>query len=369
MRILFAAAGTGGHITPALTVAEELLSRGDAVTVAFAGTENGMERELVKKAGYRFYPMAMQGFRRRLSLYNLKTLYCLMRSPWAAGRILDDFRPSLVMGTGGYVSYPLLKAAKKRGILTCLHEANAVPGLSVRMTERYTDRLFLHFDAVRALLKHPERAMTVGMPTPVAAHASREAMRRRYGIPEDAFLLLSFGGSLGAEAMNTAMLTLFQGEKIKRDARMYAVHATGKKHYEDFINRAGGALPARIQIVPYLDGVPSWMAAADLVVSRAGAATLAELSGAGRASLLIPSPYVTDDHQRKNAAAFVKRGAALLLEEEALPAELERRIFSVRGDPALRRKMEKAARTLATPNAARRIADEIFRMIDASKCK
>ena len=349
MRILFAAGGTAGHVNPALAVAETVKKHDSKAVIAFVGKTGGFEKELIEENGFLYYSVRMQGLKRKLSLENFKALALLIKARRRAEEIIRDFRPDLIFSTGGYLAYPFLQKGHRLGIPTLLHEANAVLGLSARMSEKYLCRMLLHWDAARTALRHPERAVTVGMPIRHFPTETREEIRRRLHIPRDAALLLSFGGSLGAEALNDAMASLLSSPALERNRSLYVIHGTGKREYDRFLARYGEKADPRIRIFSYIKDIPAVMKAADLVVSRAGAGTLSELSATGTPAILIPSPHVTDNHQMKNAEVLLRAGGVRIIAESALSGEsLTNAVLSLLADREARKSMRNALLSLNT---------------------
>lgn len=344
MRVLFACGGSGGHITPAVAMAEILQKEYPRCDIAFVGNENGMERRIASEEGYPFYPISIEGLHRSLTFRNLRTLFLAVKAPKRARQILKDFTPDLVIGTGGYVSYPMIPAAKKKGIPAILYEPNAIPGLAVRLTEKYAASILLQFDACASHLAYREKARTIGAPLRHGfATITRHEARKTLGFPEDAFIVLAFGGSLGAERISLAV-----GESFCPLAKqgVTLIHATGGRLFESM--RVKYPKEAKEgTLLPYINEMPAYMAAANVIVCRAGAMTLAELARIGRASVLIPSPYVAENHQEKNAMLYEKRGAGLMIPEGSLSAEtLIERILFLKRNPALLFRMEKNAKAI-----------------------
>lgn len=322
MKYLFAAGGTAGHVNPALAIAEILTQKDKNAEIFFLGSLHGVEGELLKKAGYPLYKIAIHGFERRLSIKNLRSLYFALLAPARAKRIIKRLSPDIVIGTGGYVSWPAAVAAHSLHIPVVLHESNAYPGLSIRMSEKKVDKILLNFEEAKKHLKHPEKAVAVGNPIRSGFRETREAARARLGLREGDVFLLSFGGSLGASVINENILSWLD-EKGKYIENLYCTHSLGineAEKYADFLGRH--RFPSRFRILPYIDNIGSLMNAADVTVSRAGASTVTELAASRAAAILIPSPYVAEDHQMKNAKALEKRGAAVLLDEKTLTKRL-----------------------------------------------
>lgn len=348
MHFLFACGGTAGHINPAIAMAQMLETEYPGCRITFFGRQDGLEYRLVRQAGYSFVPIAVEGIRRKISFANVRAIYRTAAATAKITAMIRDLSPDLAIGTGGYVSYPLIAAAHRAGIPSLLHESNAVPGLSVRMSEKKATRVLLQFDACLDALRFPEKAETVGAPLRRGFRVpDRNAARRSLGVGEKDFLILSFGGSLGAEAVNEACLGCMRDYSAVTPGTRH-IHACGDRCYdalkEKYPIRAPGTL-----LLSYIDDMPACMAAADLVICRAGAMTLAELAAMKKPAVLIPSPHVTGDHQRKNAAVFSRAGAAVTLEEgELTAARLTDTVKRLRSDRALLRRMGESAGTLHT---------------------
>jgi UDP-N-acetylglucosamine--N-acetylmuramyl-(pentapeptide) pyrophosphoryl-undecaprenol N-acetylglucosamine transferase len=358
--LLIAGGGTGGHLYPGIAVARELMSRAPASRVTFVGTAAGIEARVVPREGFELELIRSAGLKGK-SLQSLaRGVSLLPMSGLDAWQVLARRRPSVVVGVGGYSSGPVVALAAARSIPTLLMEQNAVPGLTNRLLARMVDAAAVTYDD--ALRFFGTRAFVSGNPVRPEFFAS-EAIDERHGAPPDAARVLIFGGSQGAHAINVAMV-----EAAPRLAgetpRLAITHQTGERDLEmvrDGYRRAG--LEARVE--PFLYAMDREMKSADVVVSRAGATTLAELTAAGRASILVPLPTATDDHQRKNAEALVKQGAAQMVEQRELSGErIGAEIRGLARDAARRRAMSDAARRLARPDAARVIVDRILDLSD-----
>ena len=324
MRVLMTGGGTGGHVYPALAIAEIIKKNVPGAEIAFVGTEKGIENRLVPEAGYCLYHIRIQGIRRSLSLSNLKTAYLVLTSPRKAKEIIQDFKPDVVIGTGGYVCWPLLRAASSMGIPSMVHESNALPGVAVRQLQRRVDVILTNFAQTAELLKAKERVVHVGNPLRgECGTVSREEARRKLNLPNDRFVVLSFGGSLGAQKLNEASVELMRSFGSEHEDVIH-VHAGGTRGYENaraLFSGYGLDRCDRLQLKEYIYNMPLYMAAADLVICRAGAMTLTELASMGKAAILIPSPNVTDNHQYKNAKVLSDAGAAKLIQESEYTGE------------------------------------------------
>lgn len=369
MRLLLTGGGTAGHINPALAIAETVRQNDPSAVIEFVGIRGGKETDLVPREGYKLHYVQSMGIKRSLSPSNLKALWLAWRSPKLkeTQKILDDFRPDLVIGTGGYASWPIMKAAADRGIPTAVHESNALAGMTVRRLEKHVDRIWINFAETAEHLQAKNKLVRVGNPLRGGFGAiSREEARRRLGLSEQQTLLLSFGGSLGAEAVNLAAIEVMKRYVAGRPDVIH-VHATGKRDWEESLARfreAGLEESSNCILVDYIYDMPIRMAAADAVISRAGAMTLSELALMKKACILIPSPYVADDHQYRNAKALSDAGAAILVEEKTLAdGSLTDAVASLLRDTAKQTEMKEKIASFADPNANRLIWNEIQKLL------
>lgn len=322
MRVLIAAGGTAGHINPALAIAGALKAADPAAEIHFAGRKEGMEYGLVTKAGYPFHHIEINGFQRKPTLKNVGrnvvALYHLALSGPRTAAILKEVRPDLVIGCGGYVSGPVVRAAAKKGIKTAIHEQNAFPGVTNKLLAKDVDVVFAASAAAVEKLGAPEKTLVVGNPVrPEILNRDRAAARAAVHAG-DRTVILSFGGSLGARRINEVVAELCAWEQAN-DLPVLHLHATGSrgvKLFEDLEAKNHFAPGANLVVKEYIDNMPDLMAAADLVISRSGALTLAELEAMGRASILIPSPNVAENHQYYNALELQNAGAAIVIEEK-----------------------------------------------------
>ena len=345
MRVLFCGGGTAGHVTPALALAEEFKRRYRGCAVAFVGRSGGSESKLVTDAGYKLYEINIRGFSRKLCTENLKTLKVYFDARREAKKIIDEFRPSVVIGTGGYVSAPIISEAAKRKIFTLIHESNATLGFTTRMLAGKCDRLLLGAD-IKTRFKNAE---FVGNPVSDRFGAiSKHEARLKLGMPSKKRLIISVGGSIGAGKLNESVIE-FMKTCASKGTDVYHIHGCGKRFYDEI--RA--AVPelcsreGRMHIVPFIDDMPLYLAAADILICRCGAMTLAEAARSGCPTIMIPSPNVTNDHQTKNALAYAAAGAGILIEEKDLtPEALEKIVIPLIKDEGRLTKMGDAARAL-----------------------
>lgn len=370
MKILFACGGTAGHINPALSVADSLCGRYPETEVLFAGNPNGMEARLVPKAGYPFAPIEVAGIQRRINAKNIKrnakALWLLAKSGRTAKRIIEDFDPDIVMGTGGYVSGPVVRKAYQMGIKTITHEQNAFPGITTKLLAPHVDRVLLAMEGAlpRLNISDMGKVRITGNPVREAVqNSSRSLSRMSLGIG-DRLCILSFGGSLGARRVNESVADVMKWHH--QSGKIHHIHAAGAFDYEDFkamLVKRGISLEDEpwLDVREYIDNMPACLAAADIVICRAGAITLSEIECAGIASILIPSPNVAENHQYHNAMELVERGAAEILEEKDLTSDaLIEKLNRLISDNAKIEALSRAARAMAISDANDRIIKEIL---------
>ncbi len=365
MRILMVAGGTAGHVNPALAIASGLQGCFPTAEIHFAGRKSGMEYGLVTGAGYAFHPIEVYGIQRSLRLKSLarnaKALWCLAQSAKASRRILAKVRPQLVVGTGGYVSGPLVRTAAKLGIPTALHEQNAFPGVTNRLLAKEVQRIYAVSESAVSRLGYPEKSLVTGNPVASKWFCQNREVARHSFSAENRVVLVSFGGSLGAQRINEVVADLAAWHLKNRD--FLHIHATGKIERDDFAKLAaekGIDSSPNFEIREFINDMPAVLAAADLVICRAGALTLAELAAVGRASVLIPSPNVAENHQYHNAMEFSKAGAAQVFEEKNLNGKiLIDTVEALTQKPQLLLKMGEAAKSLAQPHSLDLIVDDL----------
>lgn len=376
MKVLVTGGGTGGHVNPALAIAGNIRDNQPGAEIAFVGTSHGIENKLVPKEGYKLYHVEVQGFKRRLTPYNIKSAWLAFTSPIKAKRLIKELKPELVIGTGGYVSWPLLKAASSLGIPTAVHESNAIPGVAVRMLAKYVDRIYVNFEATAAALgeEYAPKILKVGNPIkPEFTSADYKTARQKLGIDEKYKLfLLSYGGSMGAERVNDEMLD-FMRDFTSKHPEILHIHATGSIEYEAAsakFREYGLDGCENLKLLEYIYDMPLQMTAADVVVSRAGAMTLSELAALGKCCLLIPSPHVTDNHQYKNAKVLADANAALLFEEKELSkGVMLDALGGLLTDAQRRAEMSRNIKKFALPDANRDIYLDLMELAASKKAK
>lgn len=370
MRVVFAAGGTAGHINPALAIADKLIRVFPETEILFIGTPNGMESRLVTKAGYEFKGVEMSGFRRDLSpksiAENIKAAYCyLVSAKIAVRKILREFRPELAVGTGGYVTGTVLRQAVALGIKTVTHESNSYPGAATKLLSDKADKVLLASEDAKKYLKDPSRCVVTGNPLRTNIPIEeRKAARERLGLP-DCFTVLSFGGSLGANKITAAVAELIAWEQ--KTGEINHIHSYGGKNKDLFLNALKEASvhedKRHLIFKEYIDNMYTCMCAADLIISRAGAMTITELTEIGRPSILVPYPAAAENHQYYNAMTLVNENAAVLIEDKVLTkAKLIDEVSRLYSDRARLRLMEENAGRMRKPNAADIILKEIIEL-------
>lgn len=372
MKILFATGGTAGHINPALAVASYIREKYPDSEILFVGTADHMESRLVPNAGFDFKTIKISGFRRSFApkaiVHNIKTVCQLVTSNSACKKIIKDFKPDVAVGFGGYVSGPVLQAAVSMHIPTCIHEQNAYPGITNKTLAKEVDKVMLTVEDAKKHLEPKNEVVVTGLPVRgELLKARKDISRKKLGIPNGKYLVLSFGGSLGAKPLNDAMFDILL-ESANND-KYYHIHSVGtnggeflEKFKENgFVDGKKGLVKGNVEVRQYIDDMDTCMSGADLVIGRAGASSLSEIEALGKASILIPSPYVAENHQFHNAMALVNRGAGSIIEEKDLTtASLKEAIDSMLSNPAKLIQIEENAKNMAITDARERIADIII---------
>lgn len=359
MRIVLSGGGTAGHINPALALAEVLQERGHEVF--YAGTPKGVEAKLVAKAGIPFKAFEAQGFDRSRPASLPKALGIIMKSTKLAKAWFAEVKPDVVVAFGGYVCIPVGRAAEQLGIPVVVHEQNSIMGMANKYLGKKAVSVALTYEVAGAPIANKEKLVVTGNPVRSSVfNSTRAEGRELLGIPEDALMLLVFGGSLGARHINTAVAHM--KERLLSVDNLYVIHITGPKELET-VQEQLGLTPEeakRYQVMGYQDKMGETMAATDLVVSRAGATSLAEISARKIPALLVPFPFATADHQTTNAREYVERGAAAMMaDEEVESKEFADLLMDLLNDPSKRAAMSEAAATFKTGDAAGLLADVV----------
>ena len=365
MKILLAGGGTAGHINPALAIAGYIKKRRPDTQFLFIGNKDGMEQRLVPQAGFQIKSITISGFQRSLSpksmLANAKTVGRTFSSSAAAKKIIKEFKPDICIGTGGYVSGPVVREAAKLGIPCIIHEQNAYPGVTNKMLAKRVKKVMLAVEAAKPYFKDAPIVVTGNPVRGEILTADKAESRKKLGLDQRP-VILSFGGSLGAQKINEALTDILV--RSGKDGRYQHIHAYGKYGgwLPDAIKEKGVVIEdcKNLDIRPYIDNMPECMAAADLVICRAGAITLSEVQAMGKPAILIPSPNVAENHQYHNAMVLGKAGAAIVIEQKDLTADvLYQHIESLYQDPEKRQAMHQRAGALFLTDTPDRIWNTI----------
>ncbi len=375
MRVIFTCGGTGGHINPAIAVAKILRERKPNCEILFVGADDGMETNLVPREGFRLETVTISNYLRSLKptaiCHNIQTVFTIRKALRRAEEIIKEFQPDVILGTGGYASFPMLKMGTKMGIPTALHEANAVPGLATRMVCDKVDKILVCFDESRSTYKNSDRVVAVGMPVREEfIYTKRADARKELGLGDEK-LIVSAWGSLGAREMNKKIAHFM---KLACEENRYRhIHATGSfgwRWMPEYVKQQGVDLQKHpnVTMQEYIYNMPTLMAAADLFISRAGASTLNEIAAAGTPCIIVPSPNVTNNHQEKNARILEQRGAAVVIREEDCDGEmLYQAAKELLEDQAACAKMRTALRQMAVIDSVERIYQIILDLANSPK--
>jgi len=362
MRVLFCGGGTAGHVMPALAICEIISKNFKNCEFAFVGRDGGNENRIITKKGYKLYTIKIHGIERKISKNSIKSIFSILKCSRSAKEILFDFKPDIIIGTGGYVCYPIIRQGQRKKIKTFIHESNIYPGLVTRLLGKKCDALLLSSAGALEYLQGARNTVITGNPVRSDFRTiSREEARRKLGINDKEFFIVSFGGSLGAEIINKNVIALME-EFSAITPNVKHLHAVGRKHFESakvsFPHLCRGTQKCRIS--DYIDDMPLVLKAADLAITRSGAMTISELACSGTPAILVPSPNVTANHQFINAKYLADRNAALLIEESDLNTHvLLEKVRSVFKSHALRKNLSQNIKTLYPDNAEKRIVATI----------
>lgn len=365
MRVVLTGGGTGGHIYPALAIGHKVMEREPKSSLLYIGTSRGLESRIVPQKGIPFESIEITGFRRSLSWENVRTIVRFWKGVQRSKALLRKFKPDVVIGTGGYVCGPVVYAASRLGIPTIIHEQNVIPGLTNKFLSRYVDAAAVSFaESVGHFNRCPD-VVHAGNPCASAVVlAKKEQGFVSLGLKPQTPFVLTVGGSIGAKAINNAVIEMIP--MLVKLPDVHLVFVTGERFYDDTAKRIEKLPPSiadRVHIKPYINNMPEVLSAASLVISRAGASLLAEITALGNPSILIPSPNVTNNHQEANARSLADAGAAVMIVESQLTGDiLFSHIASIMSESNLRGKMAEASRKLGMPQAASTIYEQITRL-------
>lgn len=366
MRVLLTGGGTAGHINPAIAIANYIKEQDSESEFLFVGTQRGLEKTLVPKCGYDIKFINVMGLRRSLSAENIKVLINYLKSMRDAKRIIKDFKPDVVIGTGGYVCAPVVKSASALKIPTLIHEQNVFPGLAIKMLSKKADITAISFEETRSMMSAKRMVLTGNplRPDLFAVH-DIDLVRAQYGFDEKPMVLM-FGGSLGAEKMNEALVEMIiQG----RTGEFNLIASTGERYFDAVMKKLSDAginleKQRNVKVLPYIYNMEEIFFAADVVVGRAGAITVSEITALGKAAVLIPSPYVAHNHQEYNARYLEKNGAAkVVLENEVSGKTVADKILSILKNKEELEKMQENSRNIGIADACKTIYNCIKEII------
>ncbi len=356
MRVIISAGGTGGHIYPALAVAKKIKQMDKTSEILYIGTTKRMEKDIVPTYGFKYASVNVEGLKRSLSLKNIKSAFLFLNAISKCKKIIKKFNPDVVVTFGGYVCAPVIYATHKLGVKCCIHEQNSIFGISNKFASKYADKIFVSFKSLEEKL-NDKKIIYTGNPCSEDAYLANVADKKEYGLSVNKKLVLIVMGSLGSKTINERMknmLALFNNKDYE------ILYVTGKNYYDEFKK---AKYTNNIKITPYVNNMTSLLKKTDCLVSRAGASTLSEISALNVPSILIPSPYVTENHQYKNAMDFVNKNAALILEEKDLQGdELLRMVEKILNDRLFTKNLKENLKKFEVKNSASIIYDEIVKL-------
>lgn len=370
MKVIIAAAGTGGHINPGIAIANKIMQEAPGSEVIFIGTTRGLENDLVPKSGFKLKTINAYGIPRKISVENIHRFISTVKSVKEAEDIIDQFRPDVVIGTGGYITLAVGKAAIKRKIPLIMHESNAFPGMSIKLLEKKASKVLVGFEDTKLRLRNKENVVVTGTPTNVKERTipdeEKMAIKLSLGMKPDMPLVLVFGGSQGAKSINEAFANIVS----KKENKEYQIYwAAGRDQYDEVKNylkhhKLDIENVKNAKILPYIYNMNDVMNACDLVVCRSGAMTITEVSILGKPAIFIPYPYATENHQEYNARVLESRGAAKIILDKDLNGNiLNRNIMSIITSKEKLNEMSKIAKDTAIKNVEDKIYEQIKNVI------
>ena len=365
-RIIVSGGGTGGHIFPALSIADAIKRKYPAAKILFVGADNRMEMQRVPDAGYDIVGLPIAGFDRKNLLKNIKVLWLILKSQRMAKKIIKDFAPQVAVGVGGYASGPTLKMAASMNIPTLIQEQNSYAGVTNKILAKKAKVICVAYDGMERFFPH-EKIKLTGNPVRkslIDMRSNRSEALRGMGIEEGKKCVLIVGGSLGARSINESIVA--QLDLIKANSDIQFVWQTGKLYFEEMKQRVAAAgKPENLTITDFVSNMADALSAADLVVSRAGAGSISEFALLGKAVILVPSPNVSENHQTKNAMALVEKDAAIYVADAKAKEELVAKAIETVRDESKIASLEENIEKMGRPNAAEEIAEEVMMLADA----
>lgn len=362
LRVILSGGGTGGHIYPAIAIADEIKRRHPEAEILFVGAKDRMEMEKVPQAGYKIEGLWITGIQRSLSLKNLAFPIKLMSSLAKSRKIIKKFKPDIVIGTGGFASGPLLRVAISKGIPTLIQEQNSLPGITNKILAKYADKICAAYEKVKEYFP-PEKTIITGNPVRqdlLEVNQLKEEALEHFQLSKDKKTVLVIGGSLGARRINKLIQTFLKRFK-KEDIQL--IWQSGKLYYNEYKKYDSES----IRVKEFLNRMDLAYAAADVIISRAGAGSVSELCIVGKPVLFIPSPNVAENHQAKNAMAIMEKHAALMITEEELNERFDPCFFNLLKDENTMKRYSENIKKLALPNATSDIVDEVEKLINNKK--
>ena len=359
MKIIVTAGGTGGHIYPALAIINKFKEKDKNLDVIYIGTHNRMEKDIIPENNIKYVPLEIYGLSKKDMIRNIKNIFLINKAYKKCKKIITEFKPDVVIGVGGYVTYPVIRAAHAMNVKVFIHEQNSIPGKSNKMLEKYSDLIGVSFESSEKYFKDQSKVFLSGNPCGERGLKMAPYDKSLLGLSRDKKLIVIVAGSLGSQTINSKMKEfLINGHHSSYEI----VYITGKNYYEDFISSV--KFPKNVKVLPYFDNLISLMKSCDLVITRAGAGILSEITTLDLPSILIPSPYVANNHQYYNALDLVNKSCAVMLEEKELTTEkLEMKINYVLNDSEIYDKMKKSIKSLNTQNSSELIYNKIKEMI------
>ncbi len=370
MKVIIAAAGTGGHINPGIAIANKIKQENKSCEITFIGTNRGLENDLVPKAGYELKTIEAYGINRKINVQNVKNIFKTLAGYKLAKKIVKDYKPDIVIGTGGYICGPVLKAAQSLKIPTVLHESNAFPGVAVKLLCKKTDLVLAGFEDTKKRLPKAKKVVVTGTPTKVKeinfTKQQREELIKQLGLVNDLPIVLIFGGSQGAQSINTAVIEII---KKKLNKNYQIIWATGPKQYDGVreilkensidINKIN-----KVKILSYIYNMEELMNLADIIIARSGAMTITEISKLGKPAIFIPFPFATENHQEYNARVLEQANAAkIIIDKELTFEKLDSMIKNMVNDKAHLMEMGVNAKKNSINNVEDKIYNEIKKLI------
>lgn len=359
MKIVITAGGTGGHIFPAIAIIKKLREQDKNVDILYIGTKDRMEKDIIPKLNIKYVGIEMIGFNRKNIFKNIKTIHCLFKGIKEAKKILKEFNPDFVLGVGGYITVPVLYAASSLHIKCAIHEQNAISGLSNKLLAKKVDKVFISIEESKKYFD-PKKTVYTGNPRSQEIIESPCMDKEKFGLKKDKKLVIIAMGSLGSYTINQKMKDIL---KAFKDKDYQVLYITGKNYYDEFKKEKG--IPNNVVLRDLIEDWLGLLKNCDVLVSRAGATTIAEITAAAIPSILIPSPYVTANHQMKNALALKKNNACYILEEEKLDKDsLLPLIDEIINDKNKTKKMRENARSMRKEHSATEIVNEIKKLVE-----